>query len=351
MLNLIPVEHVPAARTTLRPPIVEIEPPHIEPVGCAVVDGLNWTFRGGFERILASVPAAVWKNPASQGWKLVKSNSSREVWRASIQGAAYYVKYYHCSSWRARIKRLLRGPVCLKEWRGGIFAIEQGIPAVRPAGYVGDISCNGRPASILVTEAVEAAQPLDEFWRLLQTDRDVRRRRGDTRILIDRLAALIAGSHQAGFEHLDMHPANILVQTVGPRRYRTVFVDLQSARLGVPIDDVAVVRNLTQLNQWFRRNSTTADRLRFLRAYVRWRNEHETAHAQGRPLSLSFDQLVRAMERRAAVHAALICRQRDRRVARNGRYFARIKLPGGWTGMAAVQSKRPQEGSGASARV
>jgi tRNA A-37 threonylcarbamoyl transferase component Bud32 len=321
-------------------------------VGRAAFDGLAWTFRNGFDRLLARVPAGAWIDPARQpGWERVKHNATRDVWRGRIGDQLYYAKYYARSGWRAKLKGMLRGPACLAEWNCGIYALHAGIAAVRPAGYTPTLCYAGRTCSLLVTEAVEPSQPLNEFWRLLQSDNEDARRRADTAQLAERLAELIARAHQSGFEHLDMHAANILVQPVAPREYRTVFVDLHTARLGTPIDDRAVVRNLAQLNQWFRRHSSLMDRLRFLRAYFRWRNEYEHAFAHARPLGLTFEQLVRALRVGADRHADRLWNQRDRRAARKGRYFSRVRVRGGWRGMVYLTCKQPLDESPLSRRV
>lgn len=317
-------------------------------VGQTHVGGLAWTVRDGFGRVLANTDPRVWSDPARAGWTRVKHNGSRDVWRATLDGRAFYVKYFFCESWLPRLKQLLRGPACLTEWNGAVYAVQHGIPAVRPAGYTAAALCNGQRCSILVTDAIEPAYPLDEFWLTIRADADTSRRRADTSTLLECLAAMIAHAHQSGFEHLDMHPANILVQPLGGQRYRTLFVDLQSARRGVPIDDHAVVRNLAQLNQWFRRHSSVGQRLRFLRAYARWRNEHEVSFPQGRPLTLDFRNLVTALEAAAHRHAERLWSQRDRRASRSGRYFARLKLGHGWRGVAAIRSKRANEMSRAS---
>ncbi|MFO0838835.1 MAG: lipopolysaccharide kinase InaA family protein [Phycisphaerae bacterium] len=313
--------------------------------------GLSWTFRDGFDRTLTRVPAAAWTNPAERGWKRVKHNGTREVWRATIEGVGYYLKYYRRHGWAAALKEAIRGPACLTEWKGGVFALRAGIPAVRPAGFTVHAPIEGHDSALLVTEAIEPVYPLNEYWLTLQSDTDRLRRRTDAARLIEQIAEMIAHAHQAGFEHLDMHAANILVSPVSPRAYRTLFVDLQSARLGVPIDDGAVVRNLAQLNQWFRKHSTVGDRLRFLQAYLRWRNEYEHAFEHGRPIGLSFEHLVEALAEAAVRQAERISAQRDRRLHRDGRYFARIRLPGGWRGMAAVRCKHETDESRASGLV
>jgi tRNA A-37 threonylcarbamoyl transferase component Bud32 len=313
-----------------------------------VFDGRRWTFRAGFDEVLRRVPAAVWLDPAAQGWECVKRNSGRSVWRAAIAGRTYFLKYYHDAPWRTWLKGLFREPACAAEWRGGLFALDNGIATVPPAGFTTDLRAGGRSGALLVTEAVEPVWPLNAFWELLQTDDDAARRRADADQLAERLAELIARAHQAGFQHTDMHAENILVQRVGPRRYRAVFVDLHSARLGVPISDRAVISNLAQLNQWFRRHAPIGDRLRFLRAYLRWRDEYEHAFPYGRTLGLSFRELVAALADAAGRHARRLWLQRDRRLSKQGRYFGRVRLGGGWRAQVFRACKHPAELSHAS---
>lgn len=321
------------------------EPAARSPIARAVFDGLPWTYRNGFNRVLERLPAAAWREPLKQGWEKIKQNGAREVWRANIGGTIYYLKYYALKSWLDRFKQFVRGPACQTEWKGGIYALNANIPAARPAGYTVKLHYGGRWCSLLVTEAIQPAYPLNEYWHMVQADDDAQRRRRDTAQLIERLAEMIARAHQAGFEHLDMHAANILVQPLAPRQYRTVFVDLHSARLGAPVSDRAAVRNLAQLNQWFRRESTLGDRLRFLRAYLRWRNEYEHAFVHARPLGLAFEELFRALIDAAERHARQLWAQRDRRARRSGRYFARLRLGGGWRGMAFASCKHKQDDS------
>jgi tRNA A-37 threonylcarbamoyl transferase component Bud32 len=334
-------------------PLAPVAPPHLLDASRArplpltadvppletVIDGIPWVHQPDCEPLLRSIPAAAWAAPAAQGWQAVKRNSGRSVWRAELPDGVIYIKYTYCDSLARRLRGLFLAPACQAEFEGGLFALRHGIATVPPIAYTHGVRCDGRPCGVLVTAAVEPARPLADFWLDVRGDDDVQRRLGDLHELTEMLAEMIARAHQAGFEHLDMHANNILVHTIAPGRYRTVFVDLQSARRGRPIDDRAVVRNLAQLNQWFRRHSTAAERLRFLRAYLRWRNEYELLFADGRALELSFAELVTALMRTADRHARRLGAQRDRRLARDGRYFCKLRLPGGWRGMAVARCK------------
>jgi hypothetical protein len=337
------------AGVTGEPTGASSDPAAAERIESRAFDGLEWKFRAAFGRVLEALPAAAWADPGERGWQRVKHNATRAVWRARIDEAVYYLKYYARPRWMGVFKRAWRGPTCETEWQGGLYALRAGIPAVRPVACTNRVSHAGRVCSLLVTEAVEPAYPLSRYWEMLKADDDAARRRRDTTYLIDLLAEMIARAHQSGFEHRDMHAANILVHPLAPGRYETVFVDLQSARRGTPLEDRAVVRNLAQLNQWFRRHSSIGDRLRFLRRYLRWRNEYEQAFEHARPLDLSFERLVAALTDAAERHAERLWAKRDRRARRSNRYFSRIRVAGGWRGMVFLRCKRPVEESRASA--
>jgi len=322
-----------------RPALREPAPPRPAALGSGEFDGLIWSYRGAFKSILERRPAAFWSDGNRSGWEEVKRNASRVVFRAVLDGQLYYLKYFFSDGWAQRIKRALGRRPCESEWNNSLYAQEAGIPAARVAGLTSSVRFGGRSCSLLVTEAVTPAYPLNEFWQTIQTGADARRRRADVMRLTELLAEFLAHAHQAGFAHLDLHPANILIQPTAPGAYRAVFVDLQSVRTGAPLSDAAVTRNLASLNQWFRKHAGLGDRLRFLRSYLRERNEYETCFPQGRPLETDFADLVRALMVDAERHAERLGARRDRRLHKNGRYFARIRTADGWRGAVALTCK------------
>lgn len=342
-MDVIKLQNIANARALVGPATdsaVTDAPPESD-VAVRIIHQRRWTVRNQFDRVLTTLAPDVWEKPGKQRhWVLIKQNGAREVWRAEIAGSVYYVKYFTQRPIADAIKRIFRTPTCQAEWNSGVFAIQRGIAAVRPMAFVENVQRDGKRYSVLVTEGVEPSKPLSEFWLALLRDENPRRRREDQVQIINRLAELIARAHQAGFEHLDMHAANLLVQPVAPRQYRVLLVDLHSARLDVPIHDAAVVRNLAQLNQWFRRYATITDRLRFLRAYLRFRNEFETAYRHGRAIHRSFRELVQALAVSADRQAYEIWSQRDRRVIRSGRYFSRVRVADGWTGHVFLRCKQ-----------
>ncbi|MCH7870141.1 MAG: hypothetical protein IID33_00415, partial [Planctomycetes bacterium] len=159
-------------------------------------DSVDWTYRNGFGEVLGRVSAQTWLHPKEQDWELIKVNALREVWRAPLGGRTYYVKYYRTNGLGSMARGLVRGPACLEEWNSGIYALNAGIAAVEPSGCAANIRRDGQNQSLLVTDAVEPAQPLNEHWLALCSDEDPARRREDTEALIERLAEMIARAHQ-----------------------------------------------------------------------------------------------------------------------------------------------------------
>lgn len=308
------------------------------------IAGVTWTGSRGFLKRLDALPSDVWTAPASQrGWVRVKHNTHRTVWRARIDGKLYYVKFYRRRPVRDTLKRIARKPACKAEFECGRFAAENGVAASRPVAYAEGVRQADGPCSVLVLDAIEPSEPLDEYWRRECMEAASA---GARRALIESLAELIARAHQAGFEHTDMHAANILVLERRGGGLETHFVDLHAAVLNRPVRDAAIVRNLAQLNQWFRRHSSIKDRIRFLRAYLRWRGEFEMVFEHGRPIETSFRNLVRALVVMAEGHAQRLWSRRDRRALRSGRYFAKLRLGRGWRAIVVRGSKRPIAATG-----
>ncbi|HVP09673.1 MAG TPA: lipopolysaccharide kinase InaA family protein [Phycisphaerae bacterium] len=269
-----------------------------------------------------------------------KRNSLRDVWRVICDGRAYFAKLYHPNDWVAKAKFLLRGPVALLEWSVGMYAAEHAIGAVMPVAVAWSSSRGKIGPSLLITEAIADVEPLNEYWLRIRDDRLL------ANALLEEMARLIARAHQCGFQHRDMHPGNILVRRVGGRT-EAFFVDLHDVRIGRPVSLREVVRNLAQLNQWFRRHATRTQRQRFLRHYITYRDRYAQASVFARNWRLESATLVANLAVQAERHANKLWAKRDRRTYRDGRYFARIKPAPGWRGHVLLRSKHPSPSAGA----
>lgn len=319
-----------------------------------IVDGLAWHIRESYADLLEEIPSEAWfdlsRLPAAT---LIKENGERQVWRIRHAGGDVYAKITFTNKPLARIKRWFRGPACLSEWRAAEYARECGLPAVQAIGYAHSDCIYGNAQCILLTAGVANAIPLNEYWKRINAISDAAERNCRIHQLIPTIANLIAGSHQAGLCHVDLHPENLLVtggwQTDQP--LRVLFVDLQNVNAGRKVSDRDAVRNLAQLNQWFRRHASVTQRIRFLRAYIQGRVIAQHGSPFARRIGMDVRQLVSALDDQAARHAREIHEKRDRRAMRNNKYFARIRLSHGWKGHVYLCAKHAVAGSAASTTV
>ena len=265
---------------------------------------------------------------------LVKRNSQRDVWKVTCGSRVYFAKLYHPNGAVARAKLFVRGPTALREWSAGVYASAHSIATVSSVAVAWE-GTNGRQGtSLLITEAVSRVEPLHDYWLKVRDDR-VR-----SLMLCDSLARLIARAHQCGFQHDDMHPGNILARCQ-PNGCEVFFVDLHKVRTGRSVTAREMVINLAQLNQWFRRYATRTQRRRFLKKYVDYRDQFGQSSDYARNWRINPGKLIADLSLQAEVHARKLWAKRDRRTARDSRYFARIKPAPGWRGHVLLQAKHP----------
>lgn len=272
----------------------------------------------------------------------VKANDGREVWRVRFGDGELFVKVGRPDRHWAWSRRLLFGCDADRERRIAEYAAEHHVDAVCPIA-VADAPIEGRePTSVFVTVGLPEARPLNECWESLDRRAHGARRRGDA--IIDAVARLVAGAHQNGLEHFDLHAGNVLIQET-ETGLRALFVDLNNIRTGRLVADAGVIRNLAQLNQWFRAHAPLTDRVRFLDRYLHWHTALKTTGSHGRTLGCDRRELLRRLNDAAHRHAETLYAKRDRRTMKTGRYFARLKLGGGWRAHVFLASKHAVEGS------
>lgn len=191
----------------------------------------------------------------------LKDGRSAAVWTVSAPGGRdLVVKLDRRAGERAG--GLLRPTRALAGFRRGHALLARGIPTARPAAAVRRTGDAGGPVSLLLTERVAGARPLQEWLREGPAP-------GDRRHVTWALAALLRRMHEAGFAHRDLKAPNVLVAPAGPRP-RPVLVDLDGLRRAARVPARRRVRDLMRLavslEEWGLARAT--DRLRFLRAYL-----------------------------------------------------------------------------------
>ena len=261
----------------------------------------------------------------------VKSGYHRRTWRVSLNEKVVFAKVFDA-------KR--GGPVsqlafafglgaAQREWRASRAAECRGVPAVRCLALGVDRRQGGR--TVLLSEGLPDAVPLSQAWERGASSRPT------AQSLIEAVARLFAAAHNRGFVHRDAHPSNILVQAKAYAGWEASYVDLHGAyQFRDSASTRCAVRSLAQLDHYFQRCATRSQRQRFLQSYVSLRR---SLHMCGERRKF-FRGLLSSIDRARATHAAALARQRDRRIRRNGKYFATIALGDGWKGTFVLQLER-----------
>ncbi|MBU0719655.1 MAG: lipopolysaccharide kinase InaA family protein [Planctomycetes bacterium] len=248
---------------------------------------------------------------------------------------AVYAKVAYADTRRERLKWVLLGSPAEREWRALLRAHSKGVRAVRGLA-VGLSTCRPRQG-VLITEAIEGASTLRAEWANRAAIHG-KQRRTEANLLIDGVARLFAEAHDRGFVHRDSHPDNILVTRGSVSEgFHAAFVDVQGSRIGHrPTLPGRAAYSLAQLDQYGKYVATRTERWRFLRRYASLRasgNWRQGGRDFLREISL-------AIERHRGIQGKRLARRRDRRLRRNGRYFATLAMNGGWQATIVLESLR-----------
>ena len=293
---------------------------------------VDWLVNGNRQDMLIGPSAPNWfeldREPRAT---LVKSGHHRQTWRVRLNNEVIFAKVFDAQSGGpfSRFGYFIGLGQAHREWRASRVAEYRGVPAVRCRALGADRRRPG--AAVLLTEGLPDAVPLSQVWESVASGR------ATALTLIASVARLFASAHNRGFVHRDAHPSNILIQPTADGGWEASYVDLHGAHLfGKTASTRHVVRSLAQLDHYFQRRATRSQRLRFLQSYVSLR---QSFSVKGERRAL-YRELLTAIARARATHAAVLAKQRDRRIHRNGKYFATIALGEGWKGTFVLQLER-----------
>jgi hypothetical protein len=124
-------------------------------------------------------------------------------------------------------------------------------------------------------------------------------------------------------------------QRPGGADAEALFLDVYGAAVQRgPGSERALARVLAQLDQTFQRTATRTERLRFAKAVL---DALPFGEGVSRPSLRGFLIEVR---RESLRHRARLANQRDRRQKGVGKYFARLRLGGGWEALVVLRLER-----------
>jgi|GEM_PF-3265505 len=300
-------------------------------------DHLDWIVRADMRNDVLGSAAPDWLALEScPDASLTETGHQRAVWRVCCKEFEIFAKVSRVSGLRARVKSVGLGTPAEREWR---VAVEAAVRHVALPEFIAlGVGKGAETENVLLTVAIPNATTLTTLWQESTTRRaDPSGRRGGAE-LIQEVASLLYQAHQAGFSHRDGHPNNILVsQPDDGSGMRAFYVDALGARLTRgPVGMAKVVHSFAQLDQHFHRVATRTDRLRLLRAYLSCEQAgHDGAGA--RPWRRRLVLLIGQQRKKIA---ASLARLRDRRLSKDNKYFARMRLANRWQATVALHIER-----------
>jgi tRNA A-37 threonylcarbamoyl transferase component Bud32 len=269
---------------------------------------------------------------ASGAASVVKDRPKRCVWRVTLPGLDFYVKYEKPAP-KSGVRGLLHVSPAHVEFDRGLELARRGVPVPEPLAF-GE-STTGAGGNYLVTRTITDAVPLDVFLELtlpaLPPGRQARLRQR----VASALGRFLALLHDAGVEHRDLHPGNMLLRLDEHDRPVLWLIDLLAAHFGPPLAKSASSENLVIVNRWFILRASRSDRLRFWEAYRQARpqvRDWSVDDADGRRYS-------RQIERATLRSNLAFWRVRDRRCLGTNRYFRRVRA-GALSGHAVADLPR-----------
>ena len=275
------------------------------------------------------------ENPQEHSWQEVKWNSKRAVYHKSLFGKEIYLKHFCDGSFLRRLVRRLKPSPAKREFVLSLYLRSRGVPAtpVFAAQWTG-------PRRWVAAWAVAGAVQGDSWHRDQLLAGDGGRRK--IALASAALARLIADMHRAGVIHRDLHCGNVLVRRRADEhgRLEAVLVDLHRVTRHARLSRRMRAANIAQLCHDRAGSTTLTERIRFLRQYLDFSGEGGTVRGWQRMISLHL----RRHARRQYAHL-------DGRVYRRNRYFAPLRLAGGWCGQAVLRLKSPADCSGTSRTV
>lgn len=209
------------------------------------------------------------------GVKLLKDSRSATVaeFEAAVNGVTRPLIYkrFRVTTWTDPWAALMRRSPALRSWGHGHGLIERCLPSPRPLLVLHRRLAGLDREGYLLTEKVPDA--VDLHGLVAGLDRlPAAERRAALRRHIDHVARLVRDLHDRRLTHRDLKAANVLA-TPAENPTNLWLIDLVGvSRHEAEVPRARRVKDLTRLHASFHQSPalTRADKVRFLRAYLRW---------------------------------------------------------------------------------
>jgi len=295
------------------------EPPHW--TWCQAGD-VGWWVRGDWGETLVG-PRGLRLDEWRRNGQLtvVKTGPHRIVYRAELPEGAIFVKHYLVPGIRAKVRQWFRRGKGRNEGRRTRYLDQIGVPTITPIALGEQRKRFFLLENYLVTHAIPEMVPLDEFVERRLADWPLDRQARIRQSLAEALGVMTARLHNSGFVHQDFHPGNILVRMGADDRPELAMIDLDALRVCRPLNWSEAQLNLALLNHYFWLRCGRADRLRFLKTYLKSRSGSI-------PKPGAFAHGIEAATR---AWAERLWRRWGRRCRGSNKYFERYRSSRSWS--------------------
>jgi tRNA A-37 threonylcarbamoyl transferase component Bud32 len=254
--------------------------------------------------------------------RVVKHGPHRTVYHVALPDLDCYVKRNRVMNTRAWLRELVRPAKARIEYDHAQAVAARGVATIVPLAIGCELARKGPGDSYLITRSLEQTEQLDTFLTTMLPTLEPQRQTRLRRSIAAALGTFVAGMHDAGIEHIDLHPGNLLVRLDEKEAIDLFLIDLHAIRFRPPLDWAASRANLVILNHWFSMRATRSDRLRFWRAYC---DARHCVDVFPFPLSVVRRTLPSVVEKLTWESNLRFWRSRDRRCLGTNKYFRRVQ--------------------------
>ncbi len=210
---------------------------------------------------LGNIEAAV----VRKGGQTIKD--SRVRWAAIFSGPdglALFVKKFKVKDWKERFKYLIWPSKAKKEWEFSLAFRTKGVWVPGPIGLMERRRWGFLEESLYVSEAIEGAQPLMDFFKERFGEGDLKGE-GEKRRIVRLLGDTVRRIHEGGLFHADLHTGNFLIRKSGEGAL--YLIDLHRARMRKTLSQRQRLWNIAQLFYSLNSLLDQEDKGIFLEAY------------------------------------------------------------------------------------
>lgn len=221
-------------------------------------------FRGSVRRAAESavhtrlLPAP--EERVREGRVLRRSNArltSRVFWEGL---GPVLLKVHRARSLGERLLSLVRTGRATAEWDAAAYLAATGVPVPQPLAVGEQRRLGMLEVSFYAARFIEGIGPVHDALAAQPEDK--------LRALLLRLALLIRGMHDAGFDHKDLHSGNLLCGPGPGDRCRLIVADLHRCEWGASVSDRARRRGIAQWLHSLSGDLGPGGRMRWIASYL-----------------------------------------------------------------------------------